>query len=44
MDRQNNIVKKMERLEQWKNDLYAKIEKRESEAIVAKVNYGQPSK
>ncbi|XP_076265992.1 growth arrest and DNA damage-inducible proteins-interacting protein CRIF [Rhynchophorus ferrugineus] len=36
MERQNDIVKKMEKLEQWKKDLYAKIEKNESEAMAAK--------
>ncbi|XP_031335165.1 growth arrest and DNA damage-inducible proteins-interacting protein 1 [Photinus pyralis] len=34
--RQEDIIKKMEKLEQWKLDLKRKIEKKESEALAAK--------
>lgn len=38
LERQEDIVKKMEKLEQWKQELYSKIDKKESEAMQAKVS------
>ncbi|CAG9764542.1 unnamed protein product [Ceutorhynchus assimilis] len=37
MQRQQDIAKKMEKLEQWKEELHSKIEKKESEAMQAKM-------
>lgn len=38
MQRQNEIVEKIKKLEQWKQDLQRKIKKKEDEQIAAKVN------
>lgn len=38
MIRQRNIVEKMQKLEQWKQDFYRRIKKKEDEQLAAKVN------